>query len=93
MTLPDEYFDVPFYGRTKCSQSQIRASNGAVSTNGCAALQLLAFDACGCVGIEGESSRSSSFEEVDPSNAEGWMSRSELIFSLGLSAVIASSLT
>mmetsp|Transcript_19526 Transcript_19526/g.47134 ORF Transcript_19526/g.47134 Transcript_19526/m.47134 type:complete len:551 (-) Transcript_19526:103-1755(-) len=92
MTLPDEYFEIPFYGRIKCSQSQARASSGLLSTSGCAAVQLLAFDACGCVGIEGDSSRSSS-PEIVPSGAEGQMRLSELVINLGLSAVIASSLT
>ena len=93
MTLPDEYFEIPFYGRIQCSRSQQRASNGALSTNGCAAVQLLAFDPCGCVGIEGDSASSSSLEEV-PSDAEGRRGLSEMFFiNLGLSAIVASSFT
>jgi hypothetical protein len=48
MTLPDAMLEIPFYGKIQCNQSQTRASNGALTTDGCTVMQQLAFEPCGC---------------------------------------------
>jgi hypothetical protein len=89
MTLPDEFFEIPLFGRIQCKDSQSRAPVGFLNEESCAAMQRLAVDKCGCEPQDGGGSVRSSMEVT--SNAEGGMfSASKLVVNLGLSFAVAS---
>jgi hypothetical protein len=49
MTLPDAMLTIPFYwNEMSCAESQRRAEQGSLTSEGCAAMNILASETCGC---------------------------------------------
>jgi hypothetical protein len=87
MTLPDEYFDIPFFGKIKCNNSQTRASAGYLTADGCAAIQQLAVDQCGCEQEDGGGAVRTSMESTSDAES-GMVSATKLVVNLALSFAV-----
>jgi hypothetical protein len=87
MTLPDEYFEIPFFGKINCNNSQTRASLGYLTADGCAAIQQLALDPCGCALEDGGGAVRTSMESTSDAGS-GMVSASKFVVNLALSFAV-----